>query len=85
MRMVLLLAHSGGLAPTNIPRRLRHLLGFIGSLCMANINRDSNIKLKHKKCKDLFEIYTYVYTELEGIRAQAVPSEKHLVNKDETN
>jgi len=63
MRMVLLLAHSGELAPTNIPRRLGHLLGFIGSLCVANINRSNNIKLKHKKCKDNFEIYTYVERE----------------------
>ena len=63
MRMVLVLAHSGGLAQTNIPRRLRHLLGFIGSLCMENKNLSNNIILKHKKCQERFEMYTYVYTE----------------------
>jgi len=63
MKMVFLLAHSGGLAPTNIPRLLRHLLGFIGSLRVANINRSNNIRSKHKMCKERFEIYTYVYIE----------------------
>jgi hypothetical protein len=62
MKVVFMLVHSRGLAPTNIPRRLRHLLGFIVSLCVANVNRSNYIKLKHKMCKEFLK-YIHICTQ----------------------